>query len=158
MRSGRYEIRIDSDFNGAIRGCAERESTWLSPPIIEAFRELHRLGFAHSVEAWDDGRMVGGLYGLALGQAFFGESMFSRARDASKVALVHLVARLRCGGFRILDAQIPSAHLSSLGAIEVGRGEFRAALYQAVQVESSFLAMPEDLPPQRVLQLSTHTS
>ena len=121
-----------------IAGCAAaapgREDTWINAEIERLFVELFRLGHAHSVETWQDGRLVGGLYGVAMGGAFFGESMFSRARDASKAALAHLVARLRIGGFRLLDTQFLTVHLAQFGATELRRDEYKAELARALEV------------------------
>jgi len=142
IRSGRFEIRCDHDFPAAIRACAamtpERPSTWINLPIERLYIDLHEMGFAHSVEAWRDGRMVGGLYGVALGAAFFGESMFSRERDASKAALVHLVNRLKAGGFRLLDTQFVTHHLAQFGTVEVPRADYRRMLSDAVTRPAAF--------------------
>jgi leucyl/phenylalanyl-tRNA--protein transferase len=136
VRRDRYEIRIDSDFDAVIEGCAapaaERGQTWINGPIRRLYRALFDRGNVHTVEAWCEGELVGGLYGVSLGAAFFGESMFHTTRDASKVALVHLVARLRRGGFRLLDTQFVTPHLASLGAVEVARMRYRALLEDAV--------------------------
>jgi len=130
--SGEFEVTADRDFAATIAGCAAsapgREDTWINPQIEALFVELHRMGVAHSVECRRDGRLVGGLYGVALGGAFFGESMFSIVRDASKVALVHLVARLRVSGFRLLDTQFVTAHLAQFGAVEIPRDEYKIRL------------------------------
>ena len=130
--SGEFEVTADRDFAATIAGCAAsapgREDTWINPQIEALFVELHRMGVAHSVECWRDSRLVGGLYGVALGGAFFGESMFSIVRDASKVALVHLVARLRVSGFRLLDTQFVTAHLAQFGAVEIPRDEYKIRL------------------------------
>ena len=130
--SGEFEVAADHDFAATIAGCAAsapgREDTWINPQIEALFVELHRMGVAHSVECRRDGRLVGGLYGVALGGAFFGESMFSTVRDASKVALVHLVARLRVSGFRLLDTQFVTAHLAQFGAVEIPRDEYKIRL------------------------------
>jgi leucyl/phenylalanyl-tRNA--protein transferase len=134
--SGPYEVTTNRDFHGVIAGCAApaegREDTWINHEIERLFGALHRLGHAHSVETWQDGRLVGGLYGVSLGGAFFGESMFSRARDASKVALVHLVARMRLFGFRLLDAQFQTTHLAQFGCREVPRAAYKRLLAEAV--------------------------
>jgi len=130
--SGEFEVTADRDFAATIAGCAAsapgRDDTWINPQIEALFVELHRMGVAHSVECRRDGRLVGGLYGVALGGAFFGESMFSIVRDASKVALVHLVARLRVSGFRLLDTQFVTAHLAQFGAVEIPRDEYKIRL------------------------------
>ena len=145
--SGPYSVTADTDFAATIAACATpmpgREDTWINPQIEFLFTELHREGHAHSVETWCDGKLVGGLYGVALGGAFFGESMFSRARDASKVALVHLVARLRLGGFILLDTQFVTSHLAQFGAVEFSRAEYRQMLEAAVNTPARFIAAPD---------------
>ncbi len=132
----RYRVTADQDFARMLRLCAEavpnRPDTWINSGIERAFNQLHTMGFAHSVEVWDGEELVGGLYGLALGRAFFGESMVSRARDASKVAIAWLVARLRVGGFTLLDCQFMTDHLASLGAIEISRNDYLVALSGAI--------------------------
>jgi leucyl/phenylalanyl-tRNA--protein transferase len=142
IRQGRFEIRYDHDFAGVIDGCAEtgegRASTWINAPIREAYLDLHRRGHCHSVEAWRDGRLVGGLYGVSLGAAFFGESMFSRERDASKVCLAHLVERLRRQGFVLLDTQFTTEHLKRFGAVDVPRRKYEKLLEQALEGEAVF--------------------
>lgn len=136
LRSGRFETTADRAFRQVVAACAEptpeRPDTWINPAIEAAYAELHARGHAHSIETWADGELVGGLYGVRLGAAFFGESMFSRRADASKVALAHLVARLRAGGFRLLDCQFITDHLASLGAVEMGRETYRALLDSAL--------------------------
>ncbi|MGG5818272.1 leucyl/phenylalanyl-tRNA--protein transferase [Falsiroseomonas sp. HW251] len=135
--SDTFEVTTNRDFAGTVAGCAApaegREDTWINLEIERLFAALHRMGHAHSVEAWQDGKLVGGLYGVALGGAFFGESMFSRVSDASKVALVHLVARLRLFGFRLLDAQFQTAHLAQFGCAEVPRAIYKRLLGEAVE-------------------------
>jgi leucyl/phenylalanyl-tRNA--protein transferase len=142
VRSNRFEIRIDTDFEAVIAGCAQsrpgRRLTWINKPIERLYGELFRLGHVHTVEAWAEGELRGGLYGVKLGAAFFGESMFSVARDASKVALVHLVARLKRSGFTLLDAQFLTDHLAQFGAIEVAREEYLRLLADAVAQEAEF--------------------
>ena len=141
--SDRFRIEADRDFRAVVAGCAAaapgREDTWINTEIERLFRELHRLGHAHSVECRIDGRLVGGLYGVSMGGVFFGESMFSTERDASKVALVHLVARLRLGGFRLLDTQFVTSHLAQFGALEVSRDEYKAMLGRAVDTQALWL-------------------
>lgn len=128
LRSARFECRLDTAFAATIRACAApRRSgadTWLNPDMIESYEELHRMGYGHSVETWQGDELVGGLYGLQLGRVFFGESMFSRERDASKVALARLVEECRRRGIELIDCQIASSHLASLGAREISRSEF----------------------------------
>lgn len=142
IRRGGFEVRIDTAFRTVIKACAEpapgRQITWISPEIIEAYNELHTLGFAHSVEIWIDGQLVGGLYGVALGGLFAGESMFSWVKDSSKIALVHLVERLRRGGFCLLDTQFMTEHLRRFGAIEVPRSEYQVLLAHALTVWARF--------------------
>jgi len=136
IRRGGFEVKIDNDFEGVIEGCAApragRRSTWINGRIRGLYRDLFALGHCHTVEVWQDGEMVGGLYGVHLGRAFFGESMFSRARDASKIALVYLIARLKYGGFTLLDTQFVTGHLSRFGAIEVSRQKFQRLLEDAL--------------------------
>lgn len=136
VRRDRFDVRVDVDFDGVIAACAaERASqseTWINGRIRAIYRELHRLGHVHTVECWREGRLVGGLYGVSLGRAFFGESMFHVETDASKVALCHLVARLRIGGYRLLDTQFQTEHLSQFGAVEIPRRRYRALLAQAI--------------------------
>jgi leucyl/phenylalanyl-tRNA---protein transferase len=134
---GAYETRVDTAFRAVMKECAAprdgQAGTWIMPEMIEAYERLHRLGFAHSVESWKDGDLVGGLYGLALGKVFFGESMFSRAPDASKVALVKLVERLRAADFRVIDCQQATAHLASLGGREIPRAAFAQLVQESIQ-------------------------
>lgn len=136
LAADRFRVTADRDFAAMIRLCAEsvddRPETWINTSIEHVFLELHAMGMAHSIECWDGERLVGGLYGLALGRAFFGESMVSRAADASKVALAWLVARLRVGGFTLLDCQFQTPHLASLGAVEIARARYVALLGEAL--------------------------
>jgi leucyl/phenylalanyl-tRNA---protein transferase len=161
VRHGTYDVTVDQDFDAVIAGCAEstpkRRATWINTEILRLYSELHARGHAHSVECRLGGILVGGLYGVALGGAFFGESMFSRARDASKVALVHLVALLKRGGFTLLDTQFVTPHLARFGAIEVSRAAYRRQLAGALKVHAEF---PRDLDAQgtALLQSITQTS
>jgi leucyl/phenylalanyl-tRNA--protein transferase len=150
-----FEITVDRDFAGVLAACAGRPETWINPEIARLYRELHRLGHAHSVEIRQDGTLAGGLYGVALGGAFFGESMFSHRRDASKLALIALVARLRAGGFSLLDTQFVTEHLKSLGAVEISRAAYHRALVAALPRPARFLALPLDASRQAVLELAT---
>ncbi len=156
VRSARFEVHADRDFDGVLDGCAEprpgRTSTWINAPIRALYGRLHAIGHCHSVETYEDGRLVGGLYGVSLGRAFFGESMFSRARDASKVALVHLVARLRAGGFTLLDTQFVTDHLRSFGAIEIARDRYHRLLDAALDGEGDFAALPSRMSGAEALQ------
>jgi leucyl/phenylalanyl-tRNA--protein transferase len=142
VRSDRFEVRVDTAFSIVVAACAAprtgRMETWINEPIQQMCDALFARGVAHSVEAWRDGRLVGGLYGLALGGAFFGESMFSIERDASKVALTHLVARLRFGGFRLLDTQFLTDHLSGFGAEEIARTDYAKRLAAALAADADF--------------------
>jgi leucyl/phenylalanyl-tRNA---protein transferase len=162
IRQQRFEIHVDGDFDGVIEGCARardgRRNTWINGRIRRLYTELFRRGHAHTVEAWRDGRLVGGLYGLAQGSAFFGESMFAIERDASKVALVHLVARLKVGGFTLLDAQFITTHLRQFGAIEVGRNAYQRLLNQALATRADFHRMTGGGTGDEVLQLVSQTS
>jgi leucyl/phenylalanyl-tRNA--protein transferase len=132
LRSGAFRVTVDRAFEAVIRRCADRRETWINAQIEEGFVLLHRLGRAHSVECWRGDALVGGLYGVALGGAFFGESMFSAATDASKVALAWLVARLKVGGFTLLDCQFMTDHLRSLGAVEISQADYLALLESAL--------------------------
>jgi leucyl/phenylalanyl-tRNA---protein transferase len=144
VRSDRFRVVADHAFETVVRACAEREKTWINDEIVRLYGELFAAGHAHSLEAYEGDTLVGGLYGVSLRGAFFGESMFHRARDASKVALVHLFARLRTGGFRLLDAQFSTEHLASLGAIEIPRDTFRLHLSEALDVQANFGAWPAE--------------
>lgn len=135
-----FEIRIDNSFEGVILRCAKRDDTWISKEIFLSYIELHRLGYAHSIESWHNNKLVGGLYGVALGGAFFGESMFSSMKDASKVALVALVERLKQKGFKLLDTQYITPHLKTFGAVEISRDEYlQKCLKTAIAIKCSFI-------------------
>jgi len=144
VRQGRYHVTFDHAFEEVMEGCAEmtsrRPRTWINDKILTLYTSLHRMDQAHSVEVWEKGELVGGLYGVSLGGAFFGESMFSRARDASKVGLVHLVARLTRAGYTLLDSQFVTRHLENFGAIELPRAEYRTLLAEAIAREADFRA------------------
>jgi leucyl/phenylalanyl-tRNA--protein transferase len=148
VRQGRFEVTADRDFAAVMEGCAApgrgRESTWINGEIHRLYGQLHAMGRAHSVECWREGALVGGLYGVSLGAAFFGESMFSRESDASKVALVHLVARLRRGGYALLDAQFLTEHLARFGAFEIPRRQYRRLLDAALAREAPFYRVLDD--------------
>jgi leucyl/phenylalanyl-tRNA--protein transferase len=133
-----WEIRIDSDFDGVLRACAAREETWITGIISESYRQLFASGHAHTVEVWRDGKLIGGLYGVALSGAFFGESMFHHVTDASKIALWHLVQLLKSSGFTLLDTQWTTPHLEQFGAIEISREEYLARLKMALGSETRF--------------------
>lgn len=143
VRQAPYRISADTAFNRVIEACAEphpnRPATWINAPIMNLYSGLHREGHAHSIECWNDkDDLVGGLYGVSIGGAFFGESMFSRARDASKIALVHLAGRLIAGGYRLLDAQFHNPHLEQFGLVEIKRSDFRQHLWKALKVSADF--------------------
>ncbi|MBB1092573.1 leucyl/phenylalanyl-tRNA--protein transferase [Rhodopseudomonas palustris] len=150
VRSDVFTVTVNRNFRGVIDGCASpqpgRDDTWINRRIRELYIGLHDIGHCHSVEVWQNDDLVGGLYGVSLGRAFFGESMFHRARDASKVALVHLVARLLAGGYELLDTQFVTDHLRSFGAIEVPRQRYRALLDDALHGVADFGALPVDQP------------
>lgn len=149
IRSNRFETTLNEAFPEVLTACAEateeRPGTWINAQIEEAVLHLHALGHAHSIETWFEGKLVGGLYGISLGRAFFGESMFSRMTDASKVALAHLVARLKVGGFQLLDCQFQTPHLESLGAIEISREDYSVALSAALSGEEGSDAASTDV-------------
>jgi leucyl/phenylalanyl-tRNA---protein transferase len=155
VRSGKFEIRMDHDFPAVIAGCAApaegRGSTWINGRIRDLYGRLFAMGHCHSVEVYREGTLVGGLYGVRLGAAFFGESMFHRESDASKVALVHLVARLIAGGFTLLDTQFVTEHLKTLGAVEIPRKIYQVRLEQAVGGKATWV--PEPLDPGQALAL-----
>ncbi|MEM1441166.1 MAG: leucyl/phenylalanyl-tRNA--protein transferase [Verrucomicrobiota bacterium] len=138
LKKDLFEIRVDTAFSDVMRGCAERRTTWISEEIITSYEKLFELGYAHSVECWQDGELAGGLYGIAIGGAFFGESMFSKVTDASKVALVSLVERLRKRRFQLLDTQWTTDHLSRFGCCEIPRYEYLRQLNQALLVTTRF--------------------
>ena len=158
IRRGGFEVSVNRDFDGTLRGCADRPETWINDTIFRLYTALHARGFAHSLEVWEDGELVGGVYGVTLGAAFFGESMFSRRTNASKIALAYLVDRLRLGGFQLFDTQFITAHLRSLGAVEIPRAEYRRRLAEALARPADFIrpALPAD--PQELLQRSTQMS
>ena len=157
-----FEVRVDADFRAVIRACAapapRREETWINAAIEEVYCELHRAGRAHSVECYRDGALVGGLYGVALGGIFCGESMFSRADNASKVAFAHLVARLKLGGFALLDTQFHTTHLAQFGVEEMPNADYQARLAQALAVDADFYRSGASIATVSVLQSITQTS
>jgi len=141
---GGFELRINHDFAAVMRACMDARAghTWINSRLIAAYHQLHQLGFAHSVECWQAGKLAGGLYGVSLGAAFFGESMFHHVRDASKVALVHLVSRLRQRGYRLLDTQATTEHLRRFGCIDIAASEYHKLLHGAITCECSFVDVP----------------
>lgn len=148
VRTTPFSVYVNRDFDAVIDGCAEpaegRARTWINTRIRKIYRGLFDLGHCHTVEVYDGGDLVGGLYGVSLGRAFFGESMFHRARDASKIALVHLIARLRAGGFKLCDTQYVTDHLRTFGAVEVGKKRYHRLLEEALAGEADFNALPVD--------------
>ncbi len=162
VRAAIYQVRVDTAFDAVVEACAAskpgREDTWINSPIQQLYGQLYRIGLAHSVECWLEGGLVGGLYGVTLGGAFFGESMFSTARDASKVALVHLVARLNAGRFRLLDAQFMTEHLAQFGAAEIPRALYRKKLAEALAREADFYHLPAYADGASVLQAISQAS
>ena len=154
FRGGDFAIRVDADFAGVVDACADRAETWINPTIRELYLGLHRRGEAHSVEIWRGGTLAGGLYGVALGAAFFGESMFSRARDASKLALIALVARLNAGGFCLLDTQFVTEHLASLGGVEIRRADYHRRLAAALARPADFRRLPATATRAEILALA----
>ncbi len=157
IRNTELAVRIDTDFEGVIEGCAAsrpgRRTTWINGRIRALYGELFDAGHCHTVEVWNKDQLVGGLYGVALHGAFFGESMFSYERDASKIALIHLAARLIEGGFTLLDTQFVTEHLRQFGAAEVDRTEFHLRLEIALQRDADFFALPKDVAPARVVEI-----
>lgn len=155
IRQGRFRVTVNEAFGDVIEACAEpaqgREETWINDTIFDLYRQLNALGAAHSVECWQDGRLVGGLYGVDLAGAFFGESMFHRATDASKVALAHLVARLRAGGYSLLDCQFQTDHLASLGVVEVSRSAYHDLLRKALDANGNFQSLGSPSEPADVM-------
>ena len=162
VRRRPYEIRIDTAFRDVMLGCAEpapgRPDSWINEEILSLYTALHETRHAHSVEAWRNGRLVGGLYGVSLGAAFFGESMFSREIDASKVALVHLVARLRCGGFTLLDTQFVTKHLARFGVVEIDRQRYQELLQSAIGQAADFYCDVPDSALEALMQSRTQMS
>ena len=162
VRSEVYAVTVDTRFADIVAACAAsrpgRASTWINDQIIDLYNELHARNHAHSVEAWSEGKLVGGLYGVSLGTAFFGESMFSRARDASKVALVHLVGRLIRGGYTLLDTQFVTEHLMQFGTVEISRSDYRKRLDAALDQFADFSCGGASLSADEVLQSITQTS
>ena len=159
IRRDDYGVTVDSDFAGVVAACADRPETWINAPILSLYTDLFRAGHAHSLEIRDTGgALIGGVYGVVLGAAFFGESMFSRRRDASKIALAWLVHRLRAGGFTLFDTQFLTPHLASLGAVEIGRGEYHRRLAAALDRRAEW--NPPGYAPDRysVVQRSSQTS
>lgn len=157
LRTGRYKVTANQCFSEVLAACADREETWINAEITSLYTELHHMGHAHSVEVWDGAELVGGLYGVSLGAVFFGESMFSRQSDASKIALVGLVARLNLGGFKLLDMQFLTPHLERMGGVQINREAYQAKLETALKLKGDFERL-KATDPYSLSQLSTHTS
>lgn len=162
VRSDRFTVTVDGDFEGVVQACAaaagDREETWINAPIMALYAELHARGAAHSVECWRNSALVGGLYGVSIGGAFFGESMFSRERDASKVALVHLAARLVAGGFALLDCQFQTRHLERFGTEEIPQGDYLRRLDAALALAGDFAALDDPVSGYAALQAISQAS
>lgn len=158
MRRGHFTVTADAAFLDVMRGCADRDETWINDTIIGLYTALFAKGHAHSVEVWQDGTLVGGVYGVSIRAAFFGESMFSKATDASKVALAYLVDRLRVGGFRLFDTQFLTPHLASLGAVEIPRATFQKRLSEALAVSATFATDAPAPTAQDVIQRNAQMS
>lgn len=158
MRRGAYGVTLNADFDAVVAACADRSETWISEDIASIYSTLHDMGHAHSLEIWQDGELAGGVYGVALGTAFFGESMFSRRTDASKLALAHLTHHLRTCGFTLFDTQFLTPHLATLGAVEISRARYRSLLHEALEQTTSIDAAPFDPSVHPVLQRNTQTS
>ncbi len=161
MRKRPFEIRVDTAFEAVIAACAEktedRDVTWINHRILKLYTQLHHMGCCHSIESWDDGKLVGGLYGVRIGAAFFGESMFSRASNASKIALVHLVARLNFGGFKLLDAQFLNSHIAQFGTYTILKNDYRPILDDALDGAGDFQSFTLDHDIDAVLQHATQS-
>lgn len=155
---GDYTVRVNSNFAATVTACADRDETWINAEIFALYQALHACGFAHSLEVWMGDDLVGGVYGVTLGAAFFGESMFSRQTDASKIALAWLMHRLRAGGFTLFDTQFITPHLASLGAVEISRNEYHKRLNAALQQTASFDPVGYAPTPQSVRQRKIQTS
>lgn len=158
MRRGGIQAALDRDFEAVLDGCADRSETWINDTIRDLMLELHRMGHAHSFELRRDGALIGGMYGIALGGAFFGESMFSRAVDGSKMTLAFAVDHLRRTGFRLFDTQFLTEHLASLGAVEIPRNDYRKLLAEALEIPANIHALEIEADPQAVVQRITQTS
>ncbi|MFY9212089.1 MAG: leucyl/phenylalanyl-tRNA--protein transferase [Aestuariivita sp.] len=157
LRQSLYRPALNEDFAGTVEACADRSETWINDEIRALYAQLHAKGHAHSVELWEEDELIGGVYGVTLGAAFFGESMFSRRPNASKMALAYLVDRLRLGGFVLFDTQFITPHLASLGAVEISRAAYHSMLQEALRLPADFLG-PAIPSPQEVIQRNTQTS
>lgn len=153
-----YDVRFNTDFSGVVAGCAKRDETWINQTIFDLYQTLHASGHAHSQEIWQENQLVGGVYGVSFGGAFFGESMFSRRRDVSKIALAYLVDRLRQTGFTLFDTQFITPHLTSLGGVEIDRQDYLSMLSDAISQCADIHALPGAQTAQDVVQRNTQTS
>jgi len=158
IKRAQYTVTVNQCFNAVITACANRAETWINAEIKKLYNQLHNLGFAHSIEVMEGPDLVGGVYGIAINGAFFGESMFSTRTDTSKIALVYLVARLKFGGFQLFDTQFLTDHLESLGAIEVPRADYHDKLELALQIKANFFKLAADTQPSGILHLNNQTS
>ena len=158
IRRGRYSVTLNTDFEGVVAACADRPETWINQALLDIYLDLHALGHAHSLEICQEGDLVGGVYGITLGGAFFGESMFSRRRDGSKLALAHLVDHLQRCGFVLFDTQFITPHLASLGAREISRGSYRAQLAEAIELPADINQHPVSREAHWAVQRRTQTS
>lgn len=157
IRAARHEISADRDFMGVVEACAARPETWINAPLLAVYEALHQMGRAHSLEVWDGGTLVGGVYGVTVGRAFMGESMFSRQTDGSKIALAYLVDRLRRAGFQLFDTQFLTPHLASLGAMEIPKADYKCRLSEAIHGKADF-SLPNIPTPQELIQAIAQTS
>ncbi len=158
IKRAQYTVTVDQCFTDVVSACADRPETWITPEIFDLYGQLHRLGHAHSIEVMQNGTLAGGVYGVSLWGAFFGESMFSRRTDTSKIALTYLVARLKFGGYSLCDTQFLTDHLESLGACEISREDYHKNLATALAHDADFLKLSTNTQPSEILHLSNHTS
>lgn len=158
IRKNLYDIRLNSAFDQVVQACADRTETWINPEIKRLYSDLHQMGFAHSLEVFESDTLVGGVYGVTLGSAFFGESMFSRRPSASKIALAYLVDQLRNAGFTLFDTQFTTDHLLSLGAVDISRDSYRQRLATALNRQADITLQPSDVSPSGIIQRNTQTS
>jgi leucyl/phenylalanyl-tRNA--protein transferase len=158
IKKAPFKVTVNQCFSAVVRACANRPETWINAEIFDLYTQLHTMGFAHSIEVMEGKELVGGVYGVVLNGAFFGESMFSTRTDASKIALTYLVARLKFGGFCLFDTQFLTDHLASMGAVEIPRADYRAELEKALQTDADFFKLADRTQPSGILHLSNHTS
>lgn len=153
-----FDFSVNACFDDVMQACSARNETWINPEIRALYNELNSMGYAHSVEVWHNGNLYGGLYGVCIGGAFFGESMFSKGTDGSKIALISLIARLKFGGFSLLDTQFLTPHLKTMGGVEITQDHYKKLLDYGINLTADFQAMPLETPVHELLQLSTQTS